>query len=474
MNHKFRVLDVDIIGDRPVVVGTGPSGTMAAFALNALGQKPILIDSESYLDLEPDVEANFKSMNLKSYFGSYGTYYQHPSSNINYESDLIIRQNFTFGGFSRVWGGTLDFYHDVLDWPTELKPIEEDFEMVRKCLGLDFFANPNKRYKSEFRVQNERKFLLKEYEMCDSLLAISTHGKNACQERMSCITGCPNDSIWFAGNVINELIRINQLDYFPGYFLSKIEVSSEGSSTLVFVDVNGATFRATPNRSFLGLGPVGTANLMINSGLADSIAIPDNHTIFTGSIKLKKSSPPSGHSLSKWWLRKKSFPEVAVQLYEPNERNAERLVSLYPALANYPKIVTAIINRIYPMLIYMDSSISNSILVTRKDNEIWLKGENNWRKNLYVRKELFKLMFQLGKAGRFFPFFAGKLSRPGSGYHTGAFLKLGKEVNCLGQIAKSVHIIDSSVLPSLKPGSITPTIMLNCARIIRSCYTNRN
>jgi len=469
LKHEFKVLTSSTIENRPVVIGSGPSGAMAAFALCAMGQRPIIIDSELLIPRNDDEESKLNSMSLKSYFGSFATYYQNPNSDLSYASDLIVRQNFTVGGFSRVWGGTLDFFHDINEWPSELRPNQQDFDLVRQCLDELKLENCNERYSPQFKIESGKVTSLKKYEACDSLLAVARTGRNSCENNRLCLTGCPNDSIWFAGNVINKLIESDMIDYYPGYFLNTIESSGSGS-ILHFVDPSGQSFETSPDKCFLGLGPIGTASLLIRSGVKDEIIIPDNHTVFTGAIKLKKNPPPSGNTLSKWWMRKTVFPEVAIQVYEPDYRNIQRLISLFPIFEKFPKVAKFITSRIHPMIIYFDSSISNSMIMSRKNNGLFLHGENRKRNNFYARIELLKLMFELARIGRFFPFFIGKLSKPGAGYHSGAFLKLGVEVDSLGQIAKSIHVVDSSVLPNLRPGSITPTIMLNCARIVRTCY----
>lgn len=49
------------------------------------------------------------------------------------------------------------------------------------------------------------------------------------------------------------------------------------------------------------------------------------------------------------------------------------------------------------------------------------------------------------------------------------FLKFGQDVNEFGELYdfKGIHFVDSSTLPDIYPGSITPTVMLNAIRMAR-------
>jgi choline dehydrogenase-like flavoprotein len=71
--------------------------------------------------------------------------------------------------------------------------------------------------------------------------------------------------------------------------------------------------------------------------------------------------------------------------------------------------------------------------------------------------------------GVFIPPIGSDFSAPGTGYHFGATLPMGTASDYLGRIQdwKNIHIVDSSVLPFLEVGSITPTVMANAHRIAR-------
>ena len=64
------------------------------------------------------------------------------------------------------------------------------------------------------------------------------------------------------------------------------------------------------------------------------------------------------------------------------------------------------------------------------------------------------------------------LGLPGDGVHTGGWLVSSEKCDDLGSpiAQKGVHVIDSSVLPSIPDGPITFTIMANAVRIVSEVY----
>jgi hypothetical protein len=118
----------------------------------------------------------------------------------------------------------------------------------------------------------------------------------------------------------------------------------------------------------------------------------------------------------------------------------------------------------------MDGSISDPIILRVCGAEIFVSGKRALRNILKSYNQLIKLALELIRF-KLLLFIPLNLGKPGDGFHSGAFLQAGEDVDSLGRIAANVHIIDSSVLQELYPGSITPTIMLNSARIVRSTYS---
>jgi choline dehydrogenase-like flavoprotein len=65
--------------------------------------------------------------------------------------------------------------------------------------------------------------------------------------------------------------------------------------------------------------------------------------------------------------------------------------------------------------------------------------------------------------------FLTQIALPGEGVHSGAWLPMGQKSDLLGRpfSSKNIHVVDSSILPSIAPGPITFTVMANAMRIAR-------
>jgi hypothetical protein len=63
-----------------------------------------------------------------------------------------------------------------------------------------------------------------------------------------------------------------------------------------------------------------------------------------------------------------------------------------------------------------------------------------------------------------------KFALPGEGVHNGAWLPMGSSTDLLGRPAgsKRIHVVDSSIIPSVPAGAITFTVMANAARIAKN------
>jgi hypothetical protein len=126
--------------------------------------------------------------------------------------------------------------------------------------------------------------------------------------------------------------------------------------------------------------------------------------------------------------------------------------------------------RIHPFVSYLDSDLSASLLIKASGSKIEIVAENAKQTYKLHKGAVSKLGQRIKGMGLFIPTLLFKLPPPGSGFHIGSSLPHGQKTDFLGRLPgfQRIHIADSSVLPSLEVGSITPTVMANAFRIART------
>lgn len=473
-------MQLEFDNNNPVIVGSGPSAAIIAEFLVSKGLVPTIFDAHSNESIDEESIEHLKSFELKTHLGSFDSYHQSSQSNLKYEKNLSARQSFKFGGFSRVWGATLAFYPNIDSWPQTSRPKIEDYVFTKNFLGWEDLDPKNLTIESPLSYPqnyiNRINSFSKNYFAEKSCLAITSVGPNKCINLNVCLTGCPTDAIWFAGNSLNQLIRDKKVNYIPESFLHSIRsekktVGGESRTILSFQSSSSEFFEVVSTHAYLGLGPIGTAAMLIRSNLFETISILDSHTVYAGAFSLQKNKlEVTKNNLSKWWVKKINYPKMAMQIYSPDIRFADRLANLMPKIVPFRKLLARYLSLyLHPILIYLDTSVSGTIVLESNNSEISVKGNLPKSQKKAIKKALRNLKFQFIRVGLFIPIFAIKIGNSGSGYHSGSFLKVGREINEFGELHnfKGLHFVDSSTLPSIETGSITPTIMLNAVRIAR-------
>ena len=123
---------------------------------------------------------------------------------------------------------------------------------------------------------------------------------------------------------------------------------------------------------------------------------------------------------------------------------------------------------IHPVVAYLNETESGGLVVEKDGEKIMVRVENG-DASRSMKRWLRALSRTLTRQGLLMPVGTFEITPPGTGYHSGASLPHGVETDSLGRLAGSrrVHFVDSSVVPKISVGSITPTVMINAMRIAR-------
>lgn len=479
-------IDVDY-----AIVGTGPSGIAAAAALIKLGVKPVFIDAGDLTNGMVITASNRQNLKTKSaaitptnpgqkaWFGSYEAYSQHFPSRLEFAQGLHVRSSNSIGGFSRVWGATFEFWPSDPRWARESFPIEEDFAAIRNLVAhstTEFTTNTKpftmltgaQTSSGIYRQMISRGAKL-EPSISPSTLAIKTAGPRACTVCSKCLDGCPQDAIWFSGDQLESWLREGKATLQSGLKVDSIS-ETHNQVTLNCISEAGSVLKIRANRVFLASGALGTAEIVIRSGLVNEVEISDTSTIFTAAIGLRseKLGLP-GHSLSQFWLKWTDGSPIAAQIYAPNESNLQRLLSRFPMFRALGQLLSPLVMRMHPVVAYLDSSVSPRLNVKSVGGVIRVTEVLNDKYSDMRKLAVRKIRRSLRLGGLFVPPVGTDFSPAGTGYHHGSSFPMGTKADNLGRISgwRLVHVVDSSVLPYLNVGSITPTVMANAHRIVR-------
>jgi len=484
-----------------VVVGSGPSGIAAATALIKQGIRPLILDvgllpekdafemqiksqkTESrYLNNEG---ANEKNPAEKTWFGSTSPYRQDQRSNLKFDKEVIARPSFGLGGMSRVWGATFDFYEDFTDWPNDCIPTRNDFEAVKSLVphSTTTFESDTSPGCVLGHIASEKLFRklsrLKNFDLKLSTLAIETklNSPRNCKSCSGCLTGCPYDSIWNSSQELQDLVMTGKAEYLPDSYVDQITESEIGVKISV-VGSNKELRTFVTERVFLACGPISTAHLFIKSNIVEKITFKDTATIFTGIFApfTRSYRESKSHSLSQFWISSKAKNVFMAQIYPPSSDHVDRVIAALPLKKLLKLPVKLLISRVHPVIAYLSTDISDTFTIEKKNDTILVSSVETIAYKKLARRQLKNLSRPLLSRLSVLVVRFAKISTPGTGYHFGSSLQHGLLTDSFGRPSnfQRIHVVDASVLPSIFPGSITPTVMANAMRIVRSFYESCN
>ena len=474
------------------VIGSGPSGWATCKKLLQLGYEPTLIDSalqENDLYTRSTKLRNQK-LDKKLFFGSNLPYRMFPVGPRILINDVKVTPSFSEGGFSLVWGSTMLPYSklDTTDWPFDIASLNDMYQEIATWVPIaghnDRLSTIYGNYFSRKNVIPSQRVLriLESIDQSDdnfvvgaSRLAVET-GKNdinGCFYCGSCLDGCPGSFIW---STIGEKLNVPRL---------KLRVISlRETQNKVLIDgltidgqlINNLNF----DKVFLASGPVESFRILATSKIVSEDAVLQDSSMFYTPIYMPKklgNVKKNSFALSQIFIRlkfNKSFNGSLYQLYDFSEGLLERTRNLNYFTRIIPRLAYRIVLRRMMIGIgYLNSIDSPSIemkLMTDGTVRIVLSkiGRSLKFRNTLINKSNLELTKKLSKI-RILPInFLSKIASPGEGFHYGAWLPIGEKSDLLGRPNDciNIHVVDSSVLPSIPPGPITYTLMANAVRIV--------
>jgi hypothetical protein len=213
--------------------------------------------------------------------------------------------------------------------------------------------------------------------------------------------------------------------------------------------------------------------ILLNSGVFSELEISDTATAFGVGFSFRWSKFEKGHNLSQFWISDSSDRTISAQVYPPSKVFARRIADRLPKGILFKWLATALSHFVHPVIFYNSSGESAKLKLSLLGQQIHISGQTDEKCNKIFMSRIARLSRFLWKAGLLVPLPLIQLTPPGTGYHSGSSIPMGGNTDTLGRLSnfENIHFVDSSVLPEIQVGSLTPTVMANAARIIRLIYS---
>ena len=414
------------------------------------------------------------------------------------------------GGLSTVWGGSILPYRDcdISDWPINVEDLAPHYSAVlsfmchsgRKDELSEIYPLYDERYEM-LRLCTQAKSLLYDLEenrialkgenfyFGSSRLAVGIgrphHGSKDCVYCGMCLYGCPNWNIYSSAFTLDYLESDGKLSYHKGVLVDRI-IEKNGEIVIHgkrLDDSSKVEFRGS--HVFLAAGPVSSTRILLESmeeferplviKHSDHFQIPLIRYKKTGNVRTEELNTLSQIFIE---LIDASISEntIHMQVYAYNDLYLAMINRLLGPMAgplNRP--VDEIVGRLLIIKGYLHSNISSHVLAHfdgGNRGKLVMEGYPSNRARKAVRK-IARKIFRNRKYFRAVPMsFMVSLGEPGIGNHSGGSFPMRKrpgkfETDYLGRPYgfKNLHVVDSTIFPSIPATTISLTVMANAHRI---------
>ena len=449
----------------------------------------------------------FKSKGLpkKLFFGSD---YFYGSSNsffpIKYKGSAPPL-SYAKGGLSIGWGSTalpaLDC--DLNKWPIN----HLDFKKYYKKILLDLPFSAREDEISKFfplysenllplKLTKGNQEILKDYSNSSLLqenevvlgqsrtLIRSHEDKNGCRYCGYCMSGCPYGSIYQSKQDLDKLIEKGEVDYLPNIYVESLS-ESNGKVQIYAFDHEGKKISFTFDRVFIAAGALNSTRLVLKTKqlYEAKVKLQTTLSVVHPFFRLKNipldwpiaNTEPGLFLLYK--EEKLSNNWIHTQLSTPNELVLQKL-RYRPGKDFLNRSKEILLGRLVIAHTNIHSDFSNGYMLSLKKghtgNDILYSEQEFLKIPSKALKLVSKRLSFLGRKMGYYKLPYSQNSINSGSYHTGGTLPMKKfpkeetETNLVGNPKglEKIHIIDSSIFPSLPATTIGMLTMANAYRIV--------
>ncbi len=520
------------------VIGSGLAAIAACNALIERGIKPIVLDvgkelppqknktvnliskkkvhewsisDRIFLNKNPTVHG--KQHPKKLSFGSDYFYGQAGEADISCHKDEVDCPPFSFakGGFSVGWGGSVLFpdQADLIDWPIEaskLAPYFRDvmqelpYSATQDGLALNFPLMRNS--SNPIRATTGNRMLLAALDSSDLLVRDEVvFGQSRlllqasdCQYCGACLSGCVYDAIYKSNHTLDALVRKNLIDYRPGILVDKLDDMPHGV-IVHFKDDNGDNGKLFFDRIFLAAGAVNSPSIVMKSKfLYGHTAIIKTTCSFIAPLFSFKTLPldwPRNNTMPgiffEYKAKELSNHWIHTQISTPNELVLNKLGIQFSGVSPLQKIKRKLAEHLVIAHGNLHSNHANHYKLTLNKNSNTDVIFTSLREPPEDARKSVKTA--LKRLAKLTPSFGCYVLKPfaldtvqSHGFHLGGGLPMKKnpilemDTDLLGRPFgwKNIHVVDSSVFPSIPSTTVGVLAMANARRIVLESIENQD
>ncbi len=433
---------------RVVIVGSGPSALATVKTLNNYHNEFQI----TILDISGN-EKQEKNVGLKSYFGSTGFYDTVESKIIHKSMNPVTWPSSGRGGYSRIWGAAVGEIPSS-NFPNFInyKVNEESNEFSTKS-SLNIQKRYLKRKNPNWKILNH-------------VLAVDP---KKCIKCGDCLTGCPKDAIWFAGD---EWKDIKNVQFNENFRVHRLETYGD---KVVLTSNRGENLEG--DFVFIAAGAIASSQILMRSNLIDkTITIKDTAATFFPALRFPIRDGQVKFSLSQISARIKigENDQKYIQIYPDSRMLAEPIIKHKPKIRFIIERTWRIISPfMLSIIMYESTSVSAKIRLTMVEEEKFelskLKVQKTHKSIISKIRTFYYLFCDFGILPLIF---LGKKGEAGESYHFGS---IDQAISFNGDPAnRMIRIVDASVLLSIEPGPITDKIMTNASQIVKDFLRERH
>ncbi len=518
------------------VIGSGLSAIGAIKALVASGIVPTVIDYGEKIDtatselvtklskINPDkwdkkdlntitknqTNSQFTGIPKKLVFGS-DYFYGKSITNLPVnETGEIPPFSFAEGGLSAGWGAAVlpPKSCDLEDWPIKEKELNKFHKMVLSDLPYsacdDQLSNVFQLFKnkpiplkiskaSELIIDRIKKQKVNKNEQILLGQARMLINAELCKYYGYSMSGCVYGSIYKTSDEIKKFIENKNIIYVNNCIVDKLE-EKNGKVKIYYYDKKNKLHNKEFDRVFLAAGATNSSRIVLNSlkkfNHKVKLKTRGGYVVPVFSFKKIPSQWPNCNTHPEIFIEMNSSKIknwVHIQISTENELIRDRLGVIRGKKGIFQSIKKFIINHTFIAFINLHSNYAGyyelSISESNKKNYSNILFTNHIKKHAPIKLiiNIFLILSKIFlKIGAFPMFFFAKLNS--GAYHVGGTLPMKSErkealdSDEYGRVGSwnKIHVIDSSIFPSLPGTTIGLLLMSNAYRIVHGLLKEKD